>query len=637
MAEPGGSHEGHLAPPSLQRSLRRFPVQLARAVRLAWRAAPLPLTGVAGLQLATGGAAALQVLAARQVLRAVLPGRGAVTVGHALPALLVLAGATAVSRLAASLAGELGRLLGGRVEAFAMCLVADTAAAAPLVDYDRPAFHDRLQRAQLAAMSRPVQMVNSLTGWLGASTTVVGVGAALVSMAPVLVVLLALGALPVWWASRVTSRALYKFSLEQTELDRRRQYWFLVLSHRDHAAEVRAHDLAGELRRRLRAVSDERLAALRQLVARRIVLTAAAGIVGTAALLGALVLLVQMIGAGHLSVAAAGSAAGGAVILGERLHGLGSGTASLHEHAWYLQDLTSFVGDLPVAPAHQAAPSRPLLPPSVAGTAAPAEPRSPTPTPPSAPFRAVHVVDVHFRYPAGSRPALAGVSLTVGAGQVVALVGENGSGKTTLAKLIAGLYDPCQGEIWWEHDDGRTDDPAVRRHNTALAPQDFGRFWATVTDNIVFGDIRRPAEPTAVEAAARQVGADRTVAELADGYQTTLGAEFHGGTDLSRGQWQRLALARAAFRDRPVIVLDEPTASLDPAAEAALFDSIRSLYRHRAVVLVSHRFGSCRTADHIYVLHHGRIVEHGTHRALLDADGRYAHLFRLQAAAYAFD
>jgi ATP-binding cassette subfamily B protein len=489
-------------------------------------------------------------------------------------------------------------------------------------------------------MSRPVQMINSLSGWLGAATTVVAVVAVVVAIAPVLALVLVLGAVPLWWASRATSRALYAFSLEQTEADRRRQYWFLVLSHRTYAAELRAHGLAREIRGRLESVSRQRLGALRRLVERRILVTAGASVLGAAALFGALVLVVASVDSGHLSLSAAGAVAAAAVVLGERLHGLGSGTASLHEHAWYMQDLSAFVDRC----ARAGAPDEPEEP-AVAGCGVDLGAPVGGPATTSAVgaihgaetpnrLRAIHLDHVSFQYPSGRDAALDDVSLTIAAGTVVALVGENGSGKTTLAKLVAGLYDPTAGSIRFETAAGNTTAASVRRRNSAFVPQDFGRFWATAGDNIAFGDVDRLGDPTTVELAARHVGAHETIAGLPLGYATMLGTEFHGGTDLSQGQWQRLALARAAFRDRQVLVLDEPTAALDPAAEAALFTSIRRLFADRTVLLVSHRFGSCRTADQIFVVHRGRIVEHGTHDELVDAAGRYARLFELQAAWY---
>jgi len=235
----------------------------------------------------------------------------------------------------------------------------------------------------------------------------------------------------------------------------------------------------------------------------------------------------------------------------------------------------------------------------------------------------VEAREVTFTYPAGHRPALRDVSVVLEPGEVVALVGANGSGKTTLAKLLAGLYDPDAGEIRWNG-----------AAATAVAFQDFERYWMPMRDNIGVGRHERFLDDEGVRAAAARSGSDVDAATLNAGLATMLGPIFAGGTDLSGGQWQRIALARLFFRDAPFVILDEPTAALDAKAEHALFASIRDLLAGRSVLLISHRFSSVREADRIYVLEEGAVVEHGTHEELIELGGRYAEMFTLQAAAY---
>jgi ATP-binding cassette subfamily B protein len=244
------------------------------------------------------------------------------------------------------------------------------------------------------------------------------------------------------------------------------------------------------------------------------------------------------------------------------------------------------------------------------------------------------VQDVTFTYPAATVPALRGVSLDIAAGQVVALVRENGSGKTTLAKLLARLYLPDRGAICWDGVDTAELDPAQLRRRIAVIFQDFARYDLTARENIGLGAVERIEDLDAVVAAARRGGADQCLAALPGGYETILSPEYDGGRDLSVGQWQRVALARAFIRAAPLIILDEPTASLDPRAEHDLFRRIRSLYAGRTVLLISHRYNTVRDADHIYVLDAGRVIEHGSHDQLIATAGVYAELFTLQAAAY---
>jgi len=226
------------------------------------------------------------------------------------------------------------------------------------------------------------------------------------------------------------------------------------------------------------------------------------------------------------------------------------------------------------------------------------------------------------------------VSLEIRLGETVAVVGENGAGKTTLAKLLCRLYDPDGGTISWDDRDIATCDPDELRSRIAVIFQDFVRYELSARENVGFGDLAALDDVEAVVEAARRAGADEFVADLPEGYETRLGRRFHKGHDLSIGQWQRLALARAFFRDAPLVIMDEPTASLDARAESELFATMDRLFHDRAVLLISHRFSSVRMADRIYVLDDGRIAECGTHDELMASGGLYCELFSLQASAY---
>jgi ATP-binding cassette subfamily B protein len=230
----------------------------------------------------------------------------------------------------------------------------------------------------------------------------------------------------------------------------------------------------------------------------------------------------------------------------------------------------------------------------------------PGPSEPLPAFTRLLADDVTYTYPGSVVPAVPDVTMEVGAGEIVALVGENGSGKTTLAKLLARLYAPTEGRILWDGVDTGTIDAGRVRASIAVVFQDFIRYLLPATENISAGRHERFDDVDAVVEAARHAGADGFLSQLPRGYDTMLGKEFSGGVDLSIGQWQRVALARAFFRDAPFIILDEPTAALDPRAEHELFNSIRSLFTGRSVLLISHRFSSVRSADRIYVLRHGQ-------------------------------
>jgi ATP-binding cassette subfamily B protein len=243
----------------------------------------------------------------------------------------------------------------------------------------------------------------------------------------------------------------------------------------------------------------------------------------------------------------------------------------------------------------------------------------------------VALAGVSFRYPGQDRPAVESVDIEIRAGEVVALVGENGSGKTTLAKIVAGLYEPASGTRHW--DGSPVPAPDVRASVTVIF-QDFVRYQLTLRDNIVISDGDRPASEDTVVAAARQAGVLAAARELPGGLDTMLGRDLDEGVDLSGGQWQRVALARALYRDRALVVLDEPAAALDPRTEHELFADVRATLGGRAALLISHRFSSTRMADRIYVLDGGRVVECGTHQELMARAGQYAELYRLQSAIY---
>jgi ATP-binding cassette, subfamily B, bacterial len=241
---------------------------------------------------------------------------------------------------------------------------------------------------------------------------------------------------------------------------------------------------------------------------------------------------------------------------------------------------------------------------------------------------------VTFSYPGSERVALRGVSLRIEPGEVVALVGTNGSGKTTLAKLLAGLYLPSEGRVCWDGRDTRDVDRRELLAHTAVVFQDFIQYALSAGDNIALGRHERAGDTAAMAQAAEQAGADKDIAGLPEGYETLLGSAFIDRTDLSTGQWQRVALARTFFRDAPLVILDERIAALDAKAEHELFARIGELFADRSVLLISHRISTVRAADRIYVLSEGCLVESGTHEQLVAAGGTYAELFSLQASPY---
>jgi ATP-binding cassette subfamily B protein len=485
-----------------------------------------------------------------------------------------------------------------------------TATSVDLLAYESPEFHNSLQRAHTSAAYRPAQLVNGLLGLAGASFAIAGIGGALLFVEPILCALVIAAFVPAMLATQRAGRLIYRYSVEQTERERRRQYLFGLLTSKREAQEVRAFDLGSFLGDRHRELYASLIDDLRTVMRRRMRVALAGQLVTALLTAGALAVLIWFVTSGRTSLSDAGSAAGAMVLLSGRLRGVAGSAGGLYEGSLYLEDYASFVA---------AAPR--ILAARPAGRAQ----RDP---------QTVVAESVSFTYPSRTQPSLIDASLVLRRGEVVALVGENGSGKTTFAKLLGGLYQPEGGAITWDGVDVATFDPVSIRERVAVIFQDFVRYELSARDNIALGDHRRWDDLHAVERAARAAGVHEMISSFDSGYEALLGPEYYGGSDLSGGQWQRIGLARAFFRDAPVVILDEPTASLDPRAEAALYSSMRELFAGRGVLLISHRFGSVRTADRIYVLREGRVTESGSHQELMNADGYYAELFRLQASWY---
>jgi ATP-binding cassette, subfamily B, bacterial len=598
-----------------RRDLRRLPGLVRQAFRLVWEAAPKQLMIAAGLQVIAGITLAAQLLVLRRVLGVAAAAAGVPSVGALAPELSLFGGLLVVVALAGVAQREQQRTLGEYVAKYTTGRVLGVSTKVDLIEYDRPTFYDRLQRARVNASIRPLQIANGVIGLIGSSAAVVAVGGALLVIEPVVVLLLVVGGIPSLFLNRLSSRVVHAFAVRQTPNDRRRAYLYQILSRKEEAQEVRAFDTGDHLRGEHDRLYEERILDLKGTVRKRVLYGFANGVIAASVTVGSMVLLLAFVRFGRITVSDAAVAVGAVVLLAGQLRGLTGSTGSLYEGSLFLQDFTDFVA----IEGHGLVPS---------------EQGRPGPTAAVTGLARIELEDVSFVYPSRDEPSLTDISLTIDHGEVVALVGENGSGKTTLTKLLAGLYRPSSGTVRWNGVDLGECDLAAIREQVAVIFQDFARYFLTAHENIAISRVRDLADRDRVREAAARAGADGFLASLTAGYESLLGPAFVGGSDLSIGQWQRVALARAYFRDAPLLILDEPTASLDPRGEYEIFQQVRRLAEGHTVVLVSHRFSSVRAADRILVLDRGRIVEEGSHDALLQLDGLYAELFRLQAEGY---
>jgi ATP-binding cassette subfamily B protein len=603
--------EVRLARLDARKPLRRLPGLVRDSARLLWRVSPrrFALTAAVQVLLATG--AATQLLAGRDALAAVLaaPGDGR-AVSSLVPSLVFLAMVTGGLQILRSFEGLSEEALQAEVAHAALGEVLDVSAAVDLEAFESPSFFDRLQRAGAAARDRPWATVRALIGLASSAFGFVALGSVLAGLEPVLVAFVVVATLPGLAVATRLTRARHRLHLRLAQDARREDYLVDVLTGRDEAKEVRSFNLAPGLRRLHDALARQRMGAQLQLArksARERLLATALTSLTTGA---GLAILVWFVVRGRMSPADAAAAGYAMQRLQSWLGASLRSITSLYDGAFFLDDYAAF---LELGESVEAQRPRATLP---------------------GPFHELRAHGLGFTYPGSSRPALAGVDLTITKGEVVALVGENGSGKTTLAKLLAGLYSPVEGTITWDDTDVQTVDPASVREHVAVIFQDFARYRLTARENIGLGRDDHVDDVAAVRAAADAAGAAGFLERFPAGYETLLSKDLAGGRDLSVGQWQRVAMARAFFRNAPFLVLDEPTSSLDPRAEHALFQRLRELAVGRTALLISHRFSSVREADRILVLDAGRLIEEGTHAELVELDGHYAQLFRLQAAAY---
>ena len=585
---------------------------LRQALTLAWTASPRSLIRYSVLGVLSAAMPPVAVYLGAELVNRIAQSRiQSLEMWDLLPIVIGLWIVTGVQRAVGAYSGYGRNLFVRRVQLEAEQRLLERASTVDLGHFDNSDWHDRLARAKRDVSWRPGDLTWSVLGLSGNVVSIILMSSLLASLHYVLVLLaLAAAVLSLALERRVTSR-LYEYFYKETPEEREREYLGDLLVKPRTSKEIRAYVLAGFLLGRHQSLSED-LFKQRELMYRS----------GTRISLLTGLVTGTTLALAYLFVAARGVAGtidpGGVVLVigaftsvAGTLAQISSTFVAVDQHTTFLDDYFSFLAIGPLLPV-------------------PTNPK----TLPGGQIKGIEFDEVAFTYPGGTETALERLSLNIRGGELIALVGENGAGKSTLVKLLLRLYDPDRGSVRVGGVDLKEVDPFALRSRIGVLFQDYASYELSVRENVVLGRPDGAVDDERVLEALRNARSDWLLKKMPNGLNSKVGRLFEGGHDLSGGEWQRLALARLMYRDADIWILDEPTSSLDPEAEAAIFGELKENLKGRIGVVISHRFSTVRIADRIAVIADGRVAELGTHEELLAAKGRYAQLFELQVAGY---
>ena len=609
-----------------------------RTLRLVLESSPGLLLAMASLTLVSAAVPVVIAYAGKRIIDAVVSGDAELSLRW----VLIELASVVASGLALRGNGLSRSLLGARLGVDLNVRILEKAVGLGLPFFENAEFYDKLTRARREASSRPVALIGDGFQIVQNVLTLVGYAAVLSQFSPWLVLVLLSATVPAALSEMRFSKLGFQLRNWRSPETRRLMYLEYVLANDEHVKEVKLFDLGPHLLGRYRSLSETFYREDRRLMVRRAGWTQALSLLGTGAFYGAYALMALHSARGQLGL---GTLTLYIVALRQgqqAFQSVLSGIGNIYEHNLYMSNLFDYLALAERVASDGSARALPSAAPEVAvaaartATLASAAPEiGDASSIASTPGAGVVFENVGFRYPNKDEYALRGLSLHIHPGDSIAIVGQNGAGKTTLVKLLARLYRPTEGRILLDGTD-LEDWPidALRRRISVLF-QDFNKYQLSVRENIGLGSVDHLEDPARIGRAARSGGADAVAAALPDGLDARLGTWFERGSELSGGQWQKIALSRAFMREEAdILILDEPTAALDAEAEHAVFERFRELSRGRTTIVISHRFPTVRMARKIVVLERGELIEAGSHAELIALGGKYAHMFALQAQGY---